>query len=68
MLRTLQAADIAGIRALAVHAKAEAARNFYQRFDFVLSPTDPLRLFLLLKSVRQIISGWRVTYGRLDEI
>ncbi len=41
MLRTLQAADIAGIRAFAVHAKDDAARAFYEHFDFVPSPTDP---------------------------
>ena len=52
MLRTLQAADIAGIRALAFHAKDEPARAFYQRFDFAPSPTDPLHLFILLKDVR----------------
>ena len=52
LLRTLQAADIAGIRALAVHAKDEQARAFYERFDFVPSPTDPMHLFILLKDVR----------------
>jgi GNAT superfamily N-acetyltransferase len=57
MLRTLQAANIAGIRALAVHAKDEAARTFYERFDFVPSPTDPMHLFVLLKDVRRIVSG-----------
>jgi GNAT superfamily N-acetyltransferase len=55
--RTLQAADIAGIRAFAVHAKDEQARSFYERFDFVPSPTDPLHLFLLLKDVRHMMSG-----------
>lgn len=30
MQRTLQASDIAGIRALAVHAKNEEARKFYE--------------------------------------
>lgn len=55
--RTLQAADIAGIRAIGVHAKDEAARNFYQRFDFIPSPTDPMHLFVLLKDVRRIVSG-----------
>jgi GNAT superfamily N-acetyltransferase len=35
MLRTLQAADIAGIRAFAVHAKDEQARAFYERFDLL---------------------------------
>jgi len=52
MLRTLQAADIAGIRAFAVHAKDDEARSFYERFDFVASPSDPYHLFRLLKDVR----------------
>ena len=55
-LRTLQAADIAGIRALVVHAKDESARMFYERFDFLPSPSDPLHLFILLKDIRKIIS------------
>jgi len=55
MLRTLQAAKIAGIRALAVHAKDEDARRFYEHFDFVPSPTDPMHLFVLLKDVRRIV-------------
>ncbi len=54
MLRTLQAADIAGIRALVVHAKDESARKFYERFDFLPSPSDPLHLFMLLKDIRKI--------------
>ena len=57
MQRTLHAADIAGIRAFAVHAKDEEARSFYQKFDFVTSPTDPMHLFVLLKDVRKIITG-----------
>ncbi|BCH31328.1 N-acetyltransferase GCN5 [Mesorhizobium sp. L-8-10] len=52
VLRTLQAADIVGIRAIAVHAKNEQARSFYQRFDFVESPTDPLHLFALIKDLK----------------
>lgn len=57
MLRTVQAADIAGIRAFAVHAKDEQARGFYQKFDFIPSPTDPMHLFVLLKDVRRIMAG-----------
>ena len=53
--RTLQAADIAGIRAIAVHAKDETAQGFYTHFDFVPSPTDPLHLFLLLKDIRRML-------------
>ena len=56
MQRTLQAADIAGIRAFAVHAKDEEARSFYEKFDFVPSPTDPMHLFVLLKDVRRIVA------------
>lgn len=54
ILRTLQAADIAGIRALVVHAKNDTARDFYRRFDFVESPTDPLHLFALIKDLRSL--------------
>jgi GNAT superfamily N-acetyltransferase len=53
VLRTLQAADIAGIRSLAVHAKDERARQYYEQFDFAPSPTDPLHLFILLKDIRE---------------
>lgn len=56
MMRTLNAADIAGIRALTVHAKNEKARGFYEHFDFIPSPSDPLHLFILLKDVRRMIA------------
>ena len=57
ILRTLKAADVAGIRAFAVHAKDDAARAFYERFDFVASPSDPYHLFRLLKDIRAIVAG-----------
>ncbi|MBF6569507.1 MAG: GNAT family N-acetyltransferase [Candidatus Binataceae bacterium] len=55
LLRTAQAADIAGIRALVVHAKDENARRWYEQFDFESSPTDPLHLFLLLKDLKKLL-------------
>jgi GNAT superfamily N-acetyltransferase len=55
MQRTLQAADIAGIRAFAVHAKDDDARKFYEKFDFIPSPTDPMHLFVLIKDVRRML-------------
>ena len=55
LLRTAQAADIAGIRALVVHAKDDAARRWYEQFDFEPSPTDPLHLFLLLKDLKKLL-------------
>ena len=54
-LRTLQAADIAGIRALVFHAKDNAAKKFYERFDFLPSPSDPLHLFILLQDLRKTV-------------
>lgn len=50
--RTLQVADIIGIRALAVHAKDSSATAFYRHFGFVLSPTDNRHLFMLIKDIR----------------
>ena len=57
MLRTIRAADLAGIRAMAVHAKDDDARAFYERFGFVPAPTDPSHLFVLLKDVRAILKS-----------
>jgi len=54
MLRTLQASEIAGIRAFVVHAKDDEARAFYERFDFMASPTDAYHLMLLMKDVRAL--------------
>jgi predicted N-acetyltransferase YhbS len=51
LLRTLQAADYAGIRAVFVHAKDENARQFYTQFDFESSPVDPLKMLLLIKDI-----------------
>jgi len=55
LLRTLQAADIAGIRALLVHAKDYEARAWYESFGFEPSPTDPFHLFLLMKDLRSLV-------------
>lgn len=54
MRRTLQAADIGGIRAFAVHAKDARARAFYAHFGFAESPVDPLLLFLLIEDIRPL--------------
>ena len=52
VLRTLQAADSIGVRAMLVHAKHEQARVWYQQYGFEPSPTDPLHLMLLMKDLR----------------
>jgi GNAT superfamily N-acetyltransferase len=55
LLRTLRAADIAGIRAVLVHAKNEDARRWYMRFGFEPGPIMPMHLFLLLKDVQHAV-------------
>jgi predicted N-acetyltransferase YhbS len=55
MQRTVQAADIAGIRAFLVHAKDDKAKAFYEHFNFLPSPTDPYHLHLLVKDIRKIM-------------
>ncbi len=55
LLRASNAADIAGMRAVAVHSKDGAARAWYEHFDFEPSPTDPYHLFLLVKDLRALL-------------
>jgi GNAT superfamily N-acetyltransferase len=50
--RTLQVADMIGVRALAVHAKDDRAVAFYRHFGFMPSPTDARHLFMIIKDVR----------------
>lgn len=56
LLRTAQAADIAGIRCLIVHAKDEEARRWYEAWEFESSPTDPYHLFLMIKDLKAMLS------------
>ena len=46
ILRTLQAAEIAGIRAILVHAISEEAKQFYEKCGFTASPLEPMTLML----------------------
>ena len=56
VLRTLQAAEIAGIRALLVHAISEDARRFYERHGFQPSPIDRMTLLLALTDATAALS------------
>jgi len=57
LLRTAQAADTIGARALLVHAKDDGARAFYEHFTFEASPSDPYHLLLIMKDLLQTISA-----------
>ena len=60
ILRTLQAADIAGIRAILVHAISEDAKRFYERCGFRPSPVDPMTLMITLRDAQQELIGGRI--------
>ena len=55
VLRTLQAADLVGIRAILVHAISEDARRFYERCGFQPSPVDPMTLMITLADARKAL-------------
>jgi GNAT superfamily N-acetyltransferase len=57
MRRVLQAADIAGVRAMVVHAKDETAQRFYEHLGFEQFPKNPLTLYRLLKDIRAMQTG-----------
>lgn len=46
VLRTMQAAEIAGLKLLLVHAKDNSAAQFYRKHGFEPVLGDPLKLFL----------------------
>ncbi len=46
VFRTMQAAEIVGIRGIVVHAISEQARQFYEHYGFSPSPTQPMTLIL----------------------
>jgi GNAT superfamily N-acetyltransferase len=46
ILRTMQAAEIAGLKLLLVHAKDEVAADFYRKHGFEPVLDNPLKLFL----------------------
>ncbi len=56
LLRTAQAADIAGIRCVLVHAKDAAAQRWYESWEFEPSPSDPYHLFLMLKDLKSLLA------------
>jgi GNAT superfamily N-acetyltransferase len=53
VLRTLQAAEIAGLRAIFVQAKDPAAERFYAKHGFIPAPSDPFHLFFPLAPLRK---------------
>ena len=57
VLRTIQVVDIAGIRAILVHAISEDAKRFYQRCGFQPSPLDPRILMITMRDAHRALVG-----------
>lgn len=57
VLRTMQAAEIAGIRAILVHAISERAKRFYEKHGFIPSPVDPMTLMITTAEAVRILTG-----------
>ena len=53
ILRTLQAAELGGIRAILVHAISAEAKRFYERHGFVESPIDPMMLMITIADAKK---------------
>ncbi|OUL33419.1 GNAT family N-acetyltransferase [Nostoc sp. 106C] len=53
VLRTLQAAKIAGIKAILVHAISVEAKQFYEKCGFIPSPVAPMTLMVTIADALQ---------------
>lgn len=56
VLRTLQAAEIGGIRAILVHAISDDAKRFYERHGFTESPVDPMTLMITIADATRALA------------
>ncbi len=57
VLRTVQAAEIAGIRAILVHALSDTAKRFYQRHGFIASPIEPMTVMITVAELVKTLGG-----------
>ena len=57
VLRTIQAAEIAGIRAILVHAISERAKLFYEKWGFIASPVEPMTLMITVAEARKAMQS-----------
>lgn len=56
VLRSLQAAEIAGIRAILVSAISAEAKKFYERFGFIASPTNAQTLMITITEATRVFA------------
>ena len=56
VLRTLQASDIAGVKAILVHAISEDARRFCEAYGFLQSSLNPLTLMITIAEAARALA------------
>lgn len=56
LVRSVSAAEIAGLSAVVVDAKDAEARAFYERMGFITGPEDEFQLFMKMSDVRSVLS------------
>jgi ribosomal protein S18 acetylase RimI-like enzyme len=56
LLRTIAAAEIAGMRAVLLHAMSDDAKRFYVRAGFRECPVDPMMMMITLAEVEKNLS------------
>ena len=57
LLRTLQASEIAGIRAVLLHAVSESSKRFYVHHGFAESPIDPMTMLVTVADLERLFRG-----------
>ncbi len=53
LYRSYAASKVAGLRAFVVHAKNDAAKTFYEKYDFEPLPENPFHLYRLLTDIER---------------
>lgn len=54
VLRTMLASEIAGIKAILVHADSEKAKQFYETCGFQVSPIEPMTLLITIAEAQKV--------------
>jgi hypothetical protein len=57
VLRIVQAAEIAGIRAILVMRSRIRRNAFYEKYGFIPSPADPMTLMITIAEASRILGA-----------
>ena len=55
VLRAIGAAESVGVRAVLVHAISNAAKTFYEKHGFRVSPVEPTTLMITIEEARGML-------------